>query len=639
MNYSCITNYLDVIDFLHDVPVVAFDIETSPLDIWRSDPKASLDSHKSAITGCSFASENESIYVPFKHRCGTNVNNQEKLWEFLKGNIFESEDVIKIAHNLAFESSFFYAKGIMVQKPCYDTIAAAQMTLKSRFEFRNLTDSGLKRLATEQFSAVMTSFENLTDGRFFDELNPQDKDTIRYACADSDYAMRLYLKFNNWFDSYLPAHRTVVEDLESPTSVYVGMMKHNGIPVEKETIERAMIMADAKIAELESKILSITGNITIGSNCSTVGFKNFLYNTLSLPVLKTTDKHQPSLDDEALLRLADYCKIHKPDIVPLFGLVIDYRKWQKLQSTYFRGYHSFINDATGRIHPSLQPLATKTGRFSCSLPNMQNSPQPSDDPIGVRNFIVAPDGWKIIEADYSQAEIRLCAFLSGDEVLLEAYRQGMDIHAITTSAIFKIPLEEAMDEENPLYKRRRKIAKATMFGIMYGIGAAGLSKNLYANAGITVSKEDCDEYIKGILSKYKGMARWQKEQRQQIKSLLYTETAMGRRRYLPEILSNEYYERGKAERMAINTPVQGLCADCLKQAMALLIKELRGREDILPILTVHDSLVFLVKDAVVDESTDLIKKCMEAPLPLPGFTPLVAEVSVGHKYGEMHAIK
>lgn len=636
MTYRSITDLTEIMALLRGKSPVAFDFETAPTDEWRSDPRAALDAHKSVIVGCSFATDDGNVfYVPMNHRTGRNAEKQPELWAFLKTEVFESPDVIKIAHNLAFEAMFLYAKGIVVQAPCYDTIAASQLTLKSHYEFRNLHDSGLKLLATSLFGADMPSFETVTAGRMFDEMNPQEYETIRYACADSDYTLQLYHKFNSWFDKYLPGHRTVTELLESPAAVYVGIMKYNGVPMDVPAMKAAKQHAEQEIVRLASEIQQLIGDVEIGSNCSTGAFKNYLYKTKKLPVLKQTEKFLPSVDDEAMIRLKEYCTEHQPETVPLFDLVLEYRKWQKLMSTYLDGYLNFVNAATGCIHPDLMPLATETGRFASRNPNMQNSPQPGQDPIGVRNFITAPDGWKLIEADYSQAEIRLCAYLSNDRVLLDAYRNGVDVHAITTSAVYGISLEEAGDHSNPQYKHRRTVAKSTMFGIMYGIAGAGLARNLYTNAGITLTKEECDSYIDGILHKYTDMAAWQISQKNEAADCMYVETAMGRRRYLPGIRSESRRDRSSAERMAINTPVQGLGADCLKYAMGLLVKEMRNHKDIRPILTVHDSLVFLVKETQVEEAMELIKTCMETPPPLPNFMPLVAEVSVGKRYGEL----
>ena len=236
MGYKCVYTLDEIQKYLKDAYLFAFDFETSPRDKWRNDKGAALDAHKADITGISFSvSDGTAIYVPLKHRSGRNAENQKAIWEYLKP-LFESKDVIKVAHNLAFESMFLYARCIVLQKPCYDTIAASQLTLKSKWEFRSLADSGLKTLAPALCKAEMTEFSTVTDGRLFDELNPQDEKTVRYACADSDYTLRLYHVFNQWFDRFLPKHRTIVEEVESPTSVYVGIMKYNGILVDRSAM-------------------------------------------------------------------------------------------------------------------------------------------------------------------------------------------------------------------------------------------------------------------------------------------------------------------------------------------------------------------------------------------------------------------
>ena len=633
-NYRLITTVQGVREYIGDAVNVAFDFETAPDDLYREEEKAALDPARSHIVGCSFSvAEGSGIYVPIAHKAGPNVD-RNGFFRFLEEFLTNTE-IRKIAHNIAFESQMAYHLGIVIQAPVYDTICAAQMTLKNNYEFRGLSDSGLKKLAAELCGEPLPTFTDVTAGRHFDELNPNDYETVRYGAADSDFALRLYRIFNEWFDTYLPKHRYLVAEIESPTAVFVGLMKHNGVPVNISAMIEARKTADATIERLYCEIRAVVDDVEIGSSCNTAAFREYLYTTLGLPVMKRTEKYVPSLDDEALLLLKDYCAEHMPDKTPLFDLVFEYRKWQKLKSTYLNGYLSSVNAVTGRIHPDLMQLATDTGRFACRRPNLQNSPQKGQDPIGVRNFITAPESWLLLEADYSQAEIRLCAYLSQDETLLEAYRQGVDVHAITTSAVFGIPLEEAMDHSNPEYKHRRTVAKGTMFGIMYGIGGAGLARNLYTNAGITLTKEQCDGYIDGILRKYTGMAAWQKEMKALAEKRCYIETAMGRRRYLPGIRSNDRREKSMAQRMAINTPVQGLGADCLKYAMSLLLPEIANRPHIKPLLTVHDSILFLVPEDKADEAGQLIKRCMEASPPLPSFTPLVAEVSTGKRYGEM----
>ncbi|MBQ1424255.1 MAG: bifunctional 3'-5' exonuclease/DNA polymerase, partial [Lachnospiraceae bacterium] len=507
-DYKCVTEIGAVREYLAGHDLVSFDYETAPDAAYRMEEKAALDPAKAHICTMSLSvKEHTGIMIPVAHLIGTNMDT-DTFYQFLR-EFLTDKNITKICHNYVFESSFSYKNGIVIQAPVYDTICAAQMTLKAPGQFRKLSDSGLKTLALNLCKEPLPSFTAVTEGRNFDELDPADPETIRYSCADADFALRLYHICNNWFDKYLPNHRWIVENIESPTAVFVGMMKQNGIPMDIKAMTDAKSNADSEINRLKDEIGGITGGVEVGSNCSTASFKNFLYESKQLPILKRTDKLAPSVDDEALLLLKDFCEEHDPDLTALFDKVLEYRKWQKLKSTYLDGYLNFVNNATGRIHPDLMQLATETGRFACRRPNLQNSPQKGQDPVGIRNFIKAPDGWSLLESDYSQAEIRLCAYLSQDQVLLQAYRDGQDVHAITTSAVFHIPLEEAMDHGNPQYKHRRTVAKGTMFGIMYGIGGAGLSRNLYTNAGVTISREECDSYIQGILDKYTGMAAWQ----------------------------------------------------------------------------------------------------------------------------------
>lgn len=635
MNYRCETNLQEIEKYLRGAGIVAFDFETAPLPAYRDDNKAALDAHRSHIVGVSLSvAEGSAVYVPLRHLRGPNTD-PEQIIPFLRNALWMNPAVVKIAHNLSFEAMFLYALGVVVQPPCYDTIAAAQMTLKTTFEFRALSDSGLKKLVPELLGDELPTFEDVTEGRFFDELASDDPDTVRYACADSDYALRLYRRFNEWFDAYLPRHRWIVENIESPTAVYCGLMKYNGLLMDETAMIRKQGECAARLLELREKIHAMTGGVEIGANAGTQAFKDYLFKTLGLPVLKTTAKNAEAADDQTMVMLAEWCAEHRPELVPLFELVQEYRKWSKLKTTYIDGYLRFINPASGRIHPDLLPLATETGRFACRRPNLQNQCQPGNDYVGVRNFIVSPEGWLLMEADYSQVELRIVAYLSQDAVMLDAYKNGEDIHSITTSAVFGISREEAADKHHSEYKHRRTVAKGTMFGILYGIGAKGLSVNLKASAGVRASVEQCEQYIAGIKARYTNLATWQQYAKETARRRQYAQTALGRRRYLPGIRSQDFRRRASSERMAMNTPVQGLAADCLKLAMGRLVKTLADKPYIRPVMTVHDSLVFEVRADHVDEAAALVKGCMEALPPLENFMPLVAEVAVGERYGEL----
>lgn len=281
--------------------MVAFDFEISPKEKYRAEERAALDAHKADITGVSFSvSEGSGIYVPLRHRIGRSIAKLEAVMEYLRQAVFENTAVVKVAHNLAFESMFLYAIDTVVQPPCYDTIAAAQLTLKSYTLFRGLSDSGLKTLVPQLFKVELPDFMTVTGGRFFDELNPQDGETVRYACADSDYALRLYHLFNGWFDKYLPKHRTLVEQVESPTAVYCGLMRYNGLLMDRAAMEKKQAEAEKRLAKIREEIAFMIGDVEIGQNASTSALKSYLYTDLGL--------------DETMILLAEWRRENEPEM-------------------------------------------------------------------------------------------------------------------------------------------------------------------------------------------------------------------------------------------------------------------------------------------------------------------------------------
>lgn len=636
MDYHIIYTTDAIREYIGDAGIIAFDFETAPDDAWRDEPKAALDAHKAHIVGISLSvSECSAVYIPLAHKVGDNAADPASVMEYLREAVFENPKVVKVAHNLSFEAMFLYARGIVVCEPCYDTIAAAQLTLKSKFEFRNLSDSGLKPLSTSLFGANMPDFNTVTAGRHFDEMDPADDKTLRYACADSDYTLRLYHKFNGWFDKNLPSHRNLVEQVESPTAVYCGMMKYNGVPMDVSAMLERQKEAEEKIVSLRAEIDEMTGGVDIGANASTSAFKQYLYKGLGLPVLKTTEKHQEAADDATMILLTEYCQEKRPELVHLFELVQEYRKWGKLKSTYIDGYLTHINKATGRIHPDLMPLGTETGRFASRNPNLQNCPRKDNDPVGVRKFIVAPEGSLLISLDFSQVELRVGAFYCRDEKMLETYRGGGDIHAQTTSVIFKIPFETAVDKNAPHYKERRTIAKNCNFGVFYGLFAAGLQRTLRFKAGLDVSKQECETIIEQLKSGYPRLAEWQDRFKRRAASTYISETWLGRRRYLIGILSSDWGARSFAERCAMNTPIQGTAADILKLAMGRIVAGMKKRPWLKPFLQIHDELVFEIPADKLDEAVTFIKTCMEVQ-PFPEFdVPIIAEAAYGANFGEL----
>ncbi|MBD5537793.1 MAG: bifunctional 3'-5' exonuclease/DNA polymerase [Lachnospiraceae bacterium] len=637
-DYKCMTTVDGIRDYIGGRRIVAFDFETAPDDPYREEDKAALDPAAAHIVGCSFSvKEGTGIYVPVAHRIGTNID-KDAFFAFLTAFLMD-KTIIKIAHNIAFESSVAYSKGIVIQAPVYDTICASQMSLKSIYEFRKLNESGLKRLAEELFGEPLPSFSSVTDGKHFDELDAQDAETVRYGSADSDFALRLYHKFNDWFDRFLPKHRYIVEEIESPTAVYLGIMKTNGIPVNLPLMQERKTEAEAEMERIRKEIEFIIGDVNIGANCSTQAFKNYLYKDLGLPVLKTTETNREAADDMTMTLLKEWCDANRPELSGLFTLVQEYRKWGKIKSTYIDGYLKYLNPVTGCIHPELFALSTDTGRMNCRNPNAQNMPRKTNDPIGVRNFIKAPEGCLILSLDFSQIELRVGAFYCRDEVMMDTYRKNGDIHAATTSVIFGVSYEQAQDKHSENYKEHRTIAKNVNFGTFYGLFPRGLQKTLKFKAGVEKTVSECEEILESLKHGYKGLTAWQDETKAEAARRMYSETWLGRRRYLPGIASDNWGQKSFAERCALNTPIQGTAADILKLAITRILAGLRSREWLRPILQIHDELTFIIPEDRLSEAVAFIRACMEEK-PFPEFDlPLIAEASAGQTFGMMEELE
>lgn len=637
-NYRCVTSVQEIQQYIGDAAVVAFDYETAPNEPYRMKEKAALDPQKNHMTGCSFSvKEHTGIYVPVAHRVGENIELTSFL-QFLR-TFLTDKCIVKVAHNIAFESAISCQQNIVIQPPVYDTICAAQMTLKNNYAFRKLADSGLKKLAEELCHERLPTFSDVTNGRHFDELGAQDMETIRYGCADSDFALRLYHIFNSWFDRFLPKHRYLVEQIESPTAVYLGMMKHNGVPVNVDLMKEHQQEAEQQMQRIRNEITMLIGDISIGANCSTKAFKDYLYQTLKLPVMKVTASNKEAADDASMILLKEWCDANRPELSPLFTLVQEYRKWSKIKSTYIDGYLKFRNAATGRIHPDFFALSTETGRMNCRNPNLQNCPRKSNDPIGVRNFIQAPENHLILSLDFSQIELRVGAFYCRDKTMMGTYQNGGDIHAATTAVIFGCTYAEAQNKHRPEYKEQRTIAKNVNFGTFYGLFPKGLQSTLKFKAGVEKSIPECEEIIRNLKAGYPALTVWQNETKMTAKQKLYTETWLGRRRYLPNIRSDNWGLQSFAERCALNTPIQGTAADILKLAIVRILEGLPSRPWLRPILQIHDELTFLIPKDRLQEAVAFVKGCMEQQ-PFPEFDlPLVAEASAGESFGNLEELE
>ncbi len=639
VNYRVVNSIQEIEDYLGNAKVVAFDFECSPNEGFREEKMAALDPHKAEITGVSFSVEKETaIYVPFHHRVGINADFEETL-KYLTKKVFKNRDVIKVAHNLAYEAMFLYKHGIVVQEPVYDTIVASMLTLKDNYEFRKLIDSGLKTLVPQLYGEELPHFADVVGERHFDELDSTAWDTIRYACADSDWTLQLYHTFNKWFDSELPRHRWICEKIESPTAVYTGMMKYNGVGVDIETMEKKKADADKRLAELHEDIKFIVGDIDIGANCGTQAFKDYLFKDLGLPILKTTAKYAEAADDETMQLLTEYCRENRPELIQLFDLVAEYRKWAKINSTYLDGYLKQVNSVSKRIHPDLMPMGTDTGRFASRRPNLQNMPRKGTDPIGIRNCIIAKPGTVFLDFDFSQIELRVGAHYCKDEKMIETYKQGGDIHAQTASVVFGLPMDVVNDKSRAEWKEQRTIAKNCNFGVFFGLFAKGLQRTLKFKGGVEKTEAECKEIIYNLKNGYPELARWQADTIYQAKRDKFSETAFGRRRYLRGINSPDWGVKSYNERCSLNTPIQGTAAEILKLAMARLVRELEDNPHIRPILQIHDELLFEVDENYLESAIGIIKAAMERK-PFEDFElPIIAEGETGTKFGAMEELK
>jgi DNA polymerase-1 len=416
-------------------------------------------------------------------------------------------------------------------------------------------------------------------------------------------------------------------------------MKYNGLLMDRPKMIRKQVECMDRLVELREQIRNLIGDVDIGANAGTKAFKDYLFKDLGLPILKTTEKNAEAADDQVMVMLAQWCADHLPELVPLFELVQEYRRWSKLKNTYVEGYLKHINDVTGRIHPELLPLATATGRFAARNPNMQNCPRKTNDPVGIRSFIVAPEGHVLVSCDFSQIELRVGAFYCKDPKMLKIYRTGGDIHAQTTSVIFSIPYAQAVDKNAPEYKERRTIAKNVNFGVFYGLFPTGLQRTLRFKAGLNPTLADCENIIANLKAGYPQLAKWQEQEKIAAFSTQYTQTHLGRRRYLPGIRSQDWSRKSFAERCALNTPIQGTAADILKLALGRLLTGLPQRPWLKPLLQIHDELVFELPTERLDEAVAFIRACMEQQ-PFPEFdVPIVAEAAYGNDFGHMTEIE
>ncbi|MCX2758147.1 DNA polymerase I [Vibrio sp. Sgm 22] len=612
MNTSAVTidrsNYETILDEasfnvwlekLKAAEVFAFDTETDSLDYMVAN-----------LVGLSFATEEGvAAYVPVAHDYLDAPQQLDRDWvlEQLKP-ILEDDAQAKVGQNLKYDMSVLARYGIEMKGIKHDTMLASYVfnsvggkhdmdSLALRFlqhsciSFEQIAGKGKKQLTFNQIE--------------LGEASP-------YAAEDADVTLRLHnrLMENIEQDEKLKA---IYEEIEVPLLPVMSRIERTGVFIDDMLLGAQSQEIAVRLDELEQKAYEIAEQ-EFNMN-SPKQLQAILFEKMGLPVIKKTPSGAPSTNEEVLQELAlDY---------PLPKLIIEYRGLAKLKSTYTDKLPKMINAETGRVHTSYHQAVTATGRLSSTDPNLQNIPIRNEEGRRIRQAFVAQHGWKILAVDYSQIELRIMAHLSGDKALLEAFQQGKDIHAATAAEIIGVDIDQVTTEQ-----RRR--AKAVNFGLIYGMSAFGLAKQL------GIPRGEAQHYMDTYFERYPGVMQYMEDTRSTASEQGFVETIYGRRLHLPEIQSRNGMRRKAAERAAINAPMQGTAADIIKKAMLLVDEWIQAEGDgrVKLLMQVHDELVFEVEESALAEIESKVQQLMESAADLE--VPLVAEAGHGDNWDQAH---
>ncbi|RMF16152.1 MAG: DNA polymerase I, partial [Gammaproteobacteria bacterium] len=550
-----------LLDALKQAPEWALDTETT-----------SLNSMEARIVGLSFCIEaGHAFYLPLAHDY-PGAPDQLDLEPCLAQlrPLLEDPTLRKIGQNLKYDAHVLANHGITLRGIAEDTMLESYV-LDAAGSRHDMDSLSLKHL---QHKAV--SFEDIAGkGKKQLTFNQIDIDTAaRYAAEDADVTLRLHQTLRPKLAA-TPSLEKVYTDIEMPLVPVLLRMERNGACVDaQKLLEQSQQLAE-RMAELEKQAHELAGEpFNLGS---TKQLQHIFYDKLGYEVLKKTPKGQPSTAEPVLQELAE--KYELP------AVILEHRSLSKLKSTYTDKLPQQINPRTGRIHTSYHQAVTATGRLSSSDPNLQNIPVRTEEGRRIRQAFVAPEGKVLISADYSQIELRIMAHLSGDESLIDAFRHGRDIHSATAAEIFGVPLEAVTSDQ------RRK-AKAINFGLIYGMSAFGLARQ------INVGRDEAATYMDTYFARYPGVKAYMERIRQQAMEQGYVETLFGRRLYLPDMQSRNRMRQQAAERAAINAPMQGTAADIIKRAMIAVDDWLQSAgTPAMMILQVHDELILEVPEA------------------------------------------
>ncbi|MDE1248342.1 DNA polymerase I [Vibrio aestuarianus] len=587
------------LDKLKAADVFAFDTETDSLDYMVAN-----------LVGVSFATEEGvAAYVPVAHDYLDAPQQLDRDWVLSQLKpILEDDNQAKVGQNLKYDASVLARYDIEMKGIKHDTMLASYVynSVGGKHDMDSLA------LRFLQHSCI--SFEQVA-GKGKNQLTFNQIDLEQaapYAAEDADVTLRLHHRLMGYIEQDEKLN-SVYQQIEVPLVPVLSRIERTGVMIDDMLLSAQSHEIAARLDELEQKAFEIAGqpfNLSSPKQLQTI-----LFEQMGLPVIKKTPTGAPSTNEEVLQELAlDY---------PLPKVIIEHRGLAKLKSTYTDKLPKMINPTTGRVHTSYHQAVTATGRLSSTDPNLQNIPIRNEEGRRIRQAFVAPHGWKIMAVDYSQIELRIMAHLSGDKALLEAFQQGKDIHAATAAEILGVSIDQVSSEQ-----RRR--AKAVNFGLIYGMSAFGLAKQL------GIPRGEAQGYMDKYFERYPGVMQYMEDTRSTASELGYVETLLGRRLYLPEIKSRNGMRRKAAERAAINAPMQGTAADIIKKAMLLVdawIEEYgQGRVKLL--MQVHDELVFEVQETALAEIESKVQQLMESAADLK--VPLVADTGHGDNWDQAH---
>ncbi|MEH6635964.1 MAG: DNA polymerase I, partial [Halioglobus sp.] len=497
--------------------------------------------------------------------------------------------------------------GIVLRGICFDTM------LESYVLDSTATRHDMNSLALKYLGQKTIHFEDVA-GKGAKQLT-FNQVTIEqagpYAAEDADITWRLHQALWPKLEQH-NSLRSVYVDIEMPLVPVLSRIERQGALLSRELLQRQSMELGARLLELQGRAYELAGQeFNLGSPKQ---LGQILFEKLEIPVIKKTPKGAPSTAEEVLAELAlDY---------PLPKLLLEHRSLSKLKSTYTDKLPEMINSTTGRVHTSYHQAVTATGRLSSSDPNLQNIPVRTEEGRRIRQAFIAPPGYRIVAADYSQIELRIMAHLSDDPGLVRAFTEGLDVHKATASEVFEVDVEEVSGDQ------RRK-AKAINFGLIYGMSAFGLAKQLH------LGRNEAQQYIDRYFERYPGVQQYMDRTRALAKEQGYVETLFGRRLYLPEINARNKMRVQAAERTAINAPMQGTAADIIKRAMLSVDAWLQGGgADARMIMQVHDELVFEVATQEVSAVSAEVCRLMSAAAELS--IPLVVDTGVGDNWDEAH---